>query len=128
MRGCKPVIVAILISIMLAAIAGCSNSEEMPITLEQLNNTIKGMEEVVELTEAGKVHEGETIFWQVHPFFHEADPYLRKADPEFAQEIWDNVLRIEFEYFRRKSQPALIKEGLLNLELLPKVRTVLNLK
>lgn len=119
-------VVALLLAVTMT-VAGCSSKQNLPeITVEKYEYTIQEMEKMVALTEAGDVEAGEEAFWRAHPFFHEVDPHLRAADPDFAQELWDNVLRIEFEYFRRKSQAALVKEGKRNLELLPRVRSVLD--
>jgi hypothetical protein len=65
---------------------------------ERFKETITGMENMVTLVQSGNIEEAKNEFNQVHGFFHDVDPTLRKKDPVLAGQLWDVVVLIETQY------------------------------
>lgn len=98
-----------LLLVFLICLTACESTSEPPPTEKpaqtQKNYSfttpirqLRDMKKELENQENEKAVES---FWEVHPFFHDIDPVLRKKDPVLADELWMTVAAIEIEVERK---------------------------
>lgn len=78
---------------------------------------------MVELTEAGKIKDGEKPFNDVHGFFHDVDMILKEEDPALAEELWSTVTLIEGQFGSyQPDSDKLVKYGEKTIALLQEAK------
>lgn len=92
----------------------------------RFNETITGMENMVEIVETGDIKEGEKAFNQVHGFFHDVDSMLIEQDPDLAKQLWDTVALIEAQFGSDQANAVdLINHGRKTIAILKEAREIL---